>query len=52
MRAMMPAMMMRLMPLPMPNSSICSPTHMRSRVPAIRPVRAMMMNWNVFSKSG
>ena len=35
MRATMPAMMMRLMPLPMPYSSICSPSHIRKTVPAV-----------------
>src|SRR5438477_221403 len=35
MRETMPAMMMRLMPLPMPYSSICSPIHMRKIVPAV-----------------
>ena len=35
MRARMPAMINRLMPLPMPNSSICSPSHMRNMVPAV-----------------
>ena len=34
-RATMPPMMMRLMPLPMPYSSICSPSHMRKMVPAV-----------------
>ena len=31
----MPAMISRLMPLPMPNSSICSPSHIRKIVPAV-----------------
>ena len=31
----MPAMINRLMPLPMPNSSICSPSHIRNTVPAV-----------------
>ena len=35
MRATMPAMMMRLMPLPTPYSSICSPIHMRKTVPTV-----------------
>ena len=35
MRATMPAMMIRLMPLPMPYSSICSPSHIRKTVPAV-----------------
>ena len=35
MRARMPAMISRLMPLPMPNSSICSPSHIRKIVPAV-----------------
>ena len=35
MRARMPAMINRLMPLPMPNSSICSPSHIRNMVPAV-----------------
>ena len=35
MPAKMPAMMIRLMPLPMPNSSICSPSHIRKIVPDV-----------------
>ncbi len=35
MPARMPAMMIRLMPLPMPNSSICSPSHIKKTVPAV-----------------
>ena len=35
MRARMPAMIRRLIPLPMPYSSICSPIHMRKMVPAV-----------------
>ena len=35
MPARMPAMMIKLMPLPMPNSSICSPSHIRKIVPAV-----------------
>ena len=35
MRATMPAMMIKLMPLPMPYSSICSPIHIRKTVPAV-----------------
>ena len=35
MPARMPAMINRLMPLPMPNSSICSPSHIRKMVPAV-----------------
>ena len=35
MRARMPAMINRLMPLPMPYSSICSPSHIRKTVPAV-----------------
>ena len=34
-RARIPAMISRLIPLPMPNSSICSPTHIRKIVPAV-----------------
>src|SRR5262245_48559536 len=34
-RATIPAMMMRLMPLPTPYSSICSPIHIRKMVPAV-----------------
>ena len=33
--ARMPAMIRRLMPLPMPYSSICSPIHIRKMVPAV-----------------
>ena len=40
MRATMPAMMMRLMPLPMPYSSICSPSHIRKTVPAVMVMTA------------
>ena len=42
MRATMPAMMMRLMPLPMPYSSICSPSHIRKIVPAVMVRTAAM----------
>ena len=35
MLARMPAMINKLMPLPMPNSSICSPSHIRKTVPAV-----------------
>jgi hypothetical protein len=34
-RARMPAMINRLMPLPMPYSSICSPSHIKKVVPAV-----------------
>ena len=34
-RARIPAMMSRLIPLPIPNSSICSPIHIRKIVPAV-----------------
>ena len=34
-RARMPAMIKRLIPLPMPYSSICSPIHIRKIVPAV-----------------
>ncbi len=34
-RARMPAMIKRLIPLPIPYSSICSPTHIRKIVPAV-----------------
>ena len=34
-RARMPAMISRLIPLPIPYSSICSPTHIRKIVPAV-----------------
>ncbi len=34
-RARMPAMINRLIPLPIPYSSICSPTHIRKIVPAV-----------------
>ena len=34
-RARIPAMISRLMPLPMPYSSICSPIHIRKMVPAV-----------------
>ena len=35
MRAMIPAMMMKLTPLPSPYSSICSPSHIRKMHPAV-----------------
>ena len=35
MRARMLAMINKLMPLPMPYSSICSPSHIRKMVPAV-----------------
>ncbi len=34
-RARIPAMISRLIPLPIPNSSICSPIHIRKIVPAV-----------------
>ena len=46
-RAMMPAMMMRLMPLPMPYSSICSPSHIRKTVPAVMVRTAARANTQV-----
>ena len=33
-------MISRLMPFPMPNSSICSPSHMRNTVPAVIVITA------------
>ena len=42
MRAKMPAMISRLMPLPMPNSSICSPSHIKKTVPAVIVITATM----------
>ena len=46
-RARMPAMIKRLIPLPMPYSSICSPTHIRKIVPAVM----MQTQTNPFQKS-
>ena len=40
--ARMPAMMSRLIPLPMPYSSICSPIHIRKIVPAVM-IRTLMI---------
>ena len=36
MRAMIPARISKLTPLPKPYSSICSPSHIRKMVPAVR----------------
>gem|GEM_PF-4317031 len=36
--AMMPAVMISEMPLPMPYLSICSPSHIKKTVPAVRPI--------------
>ena len=41
--ATMPANMMREMPLPMPFSVICSPSHMRNEVPAVRVSMVMSL---------
>ena len=51
----MPAKMMRLIPLPMPRSVICSPSHMMKAVPVVRvstvmnlkpqPGLSTMRNW-------
>ena len=41
MRAKMPAMINKLMPLPMPNSSICSPSHIKKIVPAVIVITAV-----------
>ncbi len=42
--ATMPAMMIRLMPLPMPRLVICSPIHIRNRVPPTRLMVAATRN--------
>ena len=42
--ATMPAKMMSEMPLPMPRSVICSPSHMRKQVPVVMVIMATMRN--------
>ena len=42
MRSTMPAMMMSEMPLPMPNSSTSSPSHIRKTVPQVMATTATM----------
>ena len=39
-------MISRLMPLPMPNSSICSPSHIRKIVPAVIVITATNCHTN------
>ena len=39
----MPAKMMRLIPLPMPRSVICSPSHMMKAVPVVRVSTVMSL---------
>ena len=41
--AIMPAKISRLMPLPMPRSVICSPSHMMKAVPVVRVIMVMRM---------
>ena len=43
-RATIPAKMMREIPLPMPLSVICSPSHMMKAVPAVRVIMVIMRN--------
>ncbi len=43
-RATIPAKMMREMPLPIPRSVICSPSHMRNAVPEVRVMTVMIRN--------
>ena len=40
----MPAKMMSEMPLPMPRSVICSPSHMRNIVPVVSVIIAVIRN--------
>ncbi len=40
----MPAKMMSEMPLPMPRSVICSPSHMRNAVPVVRESTVIRRN--------
>ena len=42
----MPAMINRLMPLPMPYSSICSPSHIRNTVPAVMVITPVNCHMN------
>jgi hypothetical protein len=39
----MPAKMIRLIPLPMPRSVICSPSHMMNAVPVVRVSTVMSL---------
>ena len=43
-RATMPAKMMREIPLPIPRSVICSPSHIRNAVPEVRVMTVMTRN--------
>ncbi len=43
-RAMMPMKMISEMPLPMPRSVICSPSHIMNIVPAVRKMTVLMVN--------
>ena len=44
--ATMPATMIMVMPLPMPRSVICSPSHMTNMVPVVMETVAMNRNWD------
>ena len=46
MAAKMPAIISKLMPLPMPYSSICSPSHIKNTVPAVMVMTDMNCNKN------
>ena len=45
-------MIIRLMPLPMPNSSICSPSHIRNIVPAVIVSTATICQYQMHVAAG
>ncbi len=51
-RATMPMKMMSEMPLPMPRSVICSPSHIMSMVPAVSTMIVLTMNPYPCTSSG
>ena len=51
-RAMMPIMMIREIPLPIPLSVIRSPSHITKMVPAVRMTMEVSQNWNGDTNSG
>ncbi len=51
-RATMPAKMISEMPLPMPRSVICSPSHMMKAVPAVRVITVRMRKLQPLASSG
>ena len=52
MRATMPAKMISEMPLPMPRSVICSPSHMMKAVPAVSVITVSSRKPQPFTSSG